>query len=81
MFVFSSSYAVNQFFRSSTATEEVKPEEENRNLKKKPKQTKYCEVSAFLGGFSDYMLKRRPKVLETVLLEGQSLSKCGVANV
>lgn len=50
----------------STMTEEVKPEDGKPESEKK---IFYCEVSAFLDGFSDYMLKCRPKVLKTVLLE------------
>ena len=58
--------AVNQFCRMSTETEEVKAEDGKPESGKK---IFYCEVSAFLDGFSDYMLKCRPKVLKTVLLE------------
>lgn len=53
----------------STVAEEVKPEDGKPESEKK---IFYCEVSVFLNGFSDYMLKCRPKVLKAVLSEMQS---------
>lgn len=50
-------------------SEEVKPEDGKPESEKK---IFFCEVSAFLDGFSDCMLKCRPKVLKTMLLEMQT---------
>lgn len=62
-------YAVNQFCRMNTVTEEVKPEDHKLESEKK---IFYCEVSVFLDGFSECMLKCRPEVLMSMLSDIQT---------
>lgn len=66
-----------QFCRMSTGTEEVKP---GGGKPESEKKKFYCEVSAFLDGFSDFVLKCRLEVLNPCS-RAAGLTEGGVVNL